>query len=290
MKIYSYPELLSGAPPAEANFELVVNKARQLFAVDEEILAAMALGSFAHKQHSKTSDIDIICILAPNKLIQQPLSLGRLTHLAHELYVPLGLILLDCDNAKSGSHRIMPAFHQHLEIVRGQSGSLLKNDVLEFIKKNPLSLEEDISIYMIKKVEKLTKINTDLPFLDHIRGCRALSEALSSPLHVARKTLQLYESKDYTGSLDDRYRTIMAYRDHSSIPAHMRHEQFESILLCTDNYRHLLARYSRSINPTTEDMWYIEEVKQLLARSLPLAIEFIQSNLQLLRDKQLVRS
>ncbi len=287
MKVYSSLELATRAIPKLDSFKIVIEQAQDCLQADPAIVAAMTLGSIAYDQHSPTSDIDILCILAPGHLSAQPPSLAHLVGCAHSLHVPLGLILLDQANAQAGLHRIMPAFHQHLEIV-GQRHGFLKGNPLEHICKLPSTIEVDIQTYMVRKIEKLTKILAELKYLSHESQCRDLSDVLSTPLHIARKTLQLYQGEDYQGNTDDRYTVLKTYRNHPKIPAQLRDIQLESILLYHDEYRKLLARHSPP-NVTLEQ-YYTQEITRLLTMVTPSAIDFIQSNLQLLHDQKLVRS
>jgi predicted nucleotidyltransferase len=198
-KVFTWEEIKEGKVPSIERFYLVRDKLLypQLrdFLSEELILGAMVFGSVVTGDVNERSDVDVL-IVASNHLEKLGPRLRELKDKAKKIHVPLDLIVIPSELAKSSMHSVTLALLDYLEILN-------KKRRVKIIGKNPINLLSQgmrISDYLDDvrnrfrfSINRLLKtfLGIEAEMERPSKYCYCLRRALEAPFHTARRMLIL---------------------------------------------------------------------------------------------------
>lgn len=193
--VFTWREVRDGHVPQLEDFVRVRQMIQSGLKNNPYIVAGIICGSVLRDDHNVRSDVD--CALLYRGGGYEVEALKRMQEIvveAQKLCVPINFIPVDTATAASGMHHFGPSFLKHLA-VSAANGGAIKEDFLAHLAP-AISMRDEVTSYLRSKLYNLTEGAASFASYSDERKAAFLKKVLESPMHIARKVLDMYGCLD----------------------------------------------------------------------------------------------
>lgn len=270
-KIFSFEEINARAIPKISGFKMVADYVRDGLEKSDVIVGGTLFGSTAWDACTVRSDVDFFVIYKPEYRARAMRMFQEMTSHAAHFYVPLNIISIAADIAKSPLHSIGASFMRHLLHAAEKSGNVKGKNLKDLISSAHFDWKEDERSYFRHKLRKLEEWLCDASVLNEDALLHAITKALGVAVRTARKVLIWHHGP----MPDDSAREV--YKRYPSIASKDELELFERLIGTDECYNLALPphiekpnkeEYNYLIKRLTGVVWDAHEFVRLTALRL----------------------
>lgn len=274
-KIFSAQEIEQGRLPSLDAFSLVIGKLDDRLKANRAVSCAVLGGSVITRSQSIRSDIDVLVIYETGQETDARRLFRELYAFAGMHHVQLEILPICTAIASTSMHNITPGFLNHF-FLSIQGGGVIKGDLLDSLGQIHTTADQDARTYLARKNFKFerwcgTGLSSDMP-----EYLRILHEILDTPIHIARRLLDLLDQEQQGWGLGPKGIIVERYQEKvGNRPA---------VLLAELRRMELAYLGELSLQLEQVDLKSYGQMLKLIGDLLPLAADFIRSTV-LLADK-----
>jgi len=235
-----------------------------------EVIGAVICGSVLRNDFDLRSDFDCLVVYRPEDHEKISLLLQRIVITAREKYIPLKLIPIDSQIARTPLSHIGPLFIDHLQWAAENGGAIKKNP-LKLFASGHKTLSEDIEGYFRDKLRRIGEGLVELPAMNDLEMYLFLQKTLEAPLRIARAYLEWRGIAIPSGLKREIAEQYVKNANNQRV------EQFKKLVAADQEYSADLARqvkkpdqasYERTIEKIKKITWQTFDFIRLNALSL----------------------
>lgn len=192
-RIFSFSEIEKKKVPYRESFNAVARALTEDIGRCEAITSALACGSVLKSRHSRRSDFDCLVIFKEEKREKALAWMESFHNFANSHYfVPMQFIPVSDAVANTPLCHIEVLFLSHL-CWATKNGGVIKGSPMEFLYLDYQNPMDDFRNYLRYKMRAMELGQVTLRSMDDAVFSSFLQKGLESPIHVARKMLQIKE-------------------------------------------------------------------------------------------------
>lgn len=208
-KIYTNDEVRQGRVPRNLDvFQEFYEDTARVLESSEGIIGAILGGSVATNSHTLASDIDGLIIVDDHQLEAARKSTAAIYDRASWYHIPLDLIILRQSIAITPLHPVAPDYATALRQATTEVGCI-KQDPLALLAPHHMSAHEDAVSYISRKLSKFERGLSGDTCTEASRF-EFLEEILNTPIHVARRLLDVRDVRLVRGTAVEVQQAIAA--------------------------------------------------------------------------------
>ncbi len=190
-RVPSFAEIETMQIPSLCYIQSVIGHTRTVLSSSDGVEAALFFGSAVSGQLTLLSDIDVVVIYPEERVESYFGTVHRIRRYAQSHGVPLQLRPVEAACGRCGAHSLDLGLVRHLK-RSAERGGVIKGDVFAWLSSgSEADFRHDVIGYLRRKLEKLTELLPQYSCLNHEQRFDLLHEILDTPMHAARKLLEL---------------------------------------------------------------------------------------------------